>query len=184
MTYLEFTKEELASEEWRDVAGYNGLYKVSNLGRIHSVRANRLLKPNPQRRKDRKQGYLYTFFSDSGHRKRPVVHRIVAKAFLGPCPTGYQVNHIDGDKHNNRATNLEYVTGSQNMRHSYKVLGQQPTRLLGESCPVHKLTDRTVREVRTRHASGESCLSLAREFGVGAETIRRAVLGRTWAHIS
>ncbi len=183
MTYPEFTREEIASEEWRDVIGYEGLYKVSNLGHIYSIRAERLLKPHHQQRKDRKQGYLYTFFSVDGHRKRPMIHKVVADAFLGECPPGYQVNHKDGNKLHNRVSNLEYLTGSQNMRHSYEVLGQQPTRLPGELCPNHKLTDVTVRAVRQRHASGESCLSLAREFSVCAETMRRAILKRTWQHV-
>ena len=99
-------------ELWKDVPGYEGLYQVSNLGRI--IRCGRIRKP----KKDH-SGYLVVSLYKEATGKEYKVHRLVAIAFL-PNPEGKRsVNHIDGDKENNRVENLEWVTHSENMKHAY-----------------------------------------------------------------
>jgi len=103
-------------EVWKDVADYEGLYQISNQGRVRNA-----------------ESVLKTFVCGSGyreiiltkHRKRTpkLIHRMVAEAFL-PNPDGKQeVNHKDGNKFNNDVSNLEWVTPSENQRHSRMVLG-------------------------------------------------------------
>lgn len=105
-------------EQWKAFA--DGFYEVSNLGRARrlkdgrSTSPGRLLKPNPD-----KDGYHLIHPCVRGKRTVYKLHSLVAKMFVGPCPRGHEVNHKDGVKGNNRATNLEYVTHSQNLRHAY-----------------------------------------------------------------
>lgn len=102
-------------EIWKDVKGYEGLYQVSNLGNVRSERG--ILKPQV-----RQHGYLgVMLYYRGGHKTRHFkqfsVHRLVAEAFI-PNPYGYaEVNHIDENKTNNRADNLEWVSHFQNCHH-------------------------------------------------------------------
>lgn len=120
-------------EEWKDIAGYEGLYQVSNLGRVKSLdrcvrRGNRTMKKQGrimnQTRLIRKpeQGkaiYHTVLLSDSGMHKRYLVHRLVATAFISNPLQKDQVNHIDGNGENNNVSNLEWCDGKENMRHAW-----------------------------------------------------------------
>lgn len=106
------------NEVWRDIAGWEGLYQVSSEGRVYSTRSGRCLKPAT---KD--NGYQFFGLYRRQNATRAYVHRLVAAAFL-PNPCGKsEVNHKDGDKTNNALNNLEWVTPSENQRHSRRVLG-------------------------------------------------------------
>lgn len=116
----QFTTEEIASEEWRPVAGHEGIYSVSNLGRVRSDRrAGNTYAGKILACPIRAGSYRYVTLGGTPARN-PLVHRLIASAFLGPVPVGKQVNHIDGIKTNNRATNLEYVTPRENMQHAMR----------------------------------------------------------------
>lgn len=101
------------TEEWRDIKGYEGLYLVSNLGRVYGIKRKNILHPGLT-----EKGYLSVGLSKDGKGTSKKVHRLVAKAFLGESKL--EVNHKDGDKTNNRVDNLEYCTRSQNIRHAIK----------------------------------------------------------------
>lgn len=109
-------------EEWRDIVGYEGLYEVSNLGRVR--RNGKILKPSKVR-----HGYLQIALYKNGIYKRFYIHRLVAYAFI-PNPNSYpEVNHRDEDKTNNTVDNLEWCTheynnnyGTRNERLSKPVL--------------------------------------------------------------
>ena len=104
--------EDLESEQWRAVEGYPG-YEVSNLGR---VRKNGKLTPLHRAGK----GYLRTTLQKDGKQKQDYIHRIVAKAFIPNPENKPTVNHIDGDKDNNRVSNLEWATYLENNLHAIK----------------------------------------------------------------
>jgi hypothetical protein len=100
-------------------------------------------------------------------------------AFVGPCPDGCEVSHLDGDKGNNALNNLAYESRAENMGRK-KIHG---TEIYGQRNAAHRLTDITVREVRELHAAGAKQITLARRYKVSPMTISRAVRGETWRHI-
>ena len=96
-------------EIWKDINGYEGLYEVSNLGRVKSKR--KILKPiNGE--------YLKVGLSKNGVQKTLYIHRLVAKTFLGR--SNLQVNHKDENKHNNYVDNLEWISFKENMNYGTK----------------------------------------------------------------
>ncbi len=97
-------------EVWKDVAGYEGLYKISNLGRVLSVRRNAMLKPGRGR-------YLIVTLCKNGTKREIGVHRLVASAFCVKRNEATEVNHINENRYDNRATNLEWCTRLENIRH-------------------------------------------------------------------
>ena len=115
-----FTAEELASEEWRRCQYPLVRYEVSSLGRIRHAR-----RKQPLRLIDQRTGYLKFNAIIKGKLRSFVVHRQAALCFCEGWRKGLQVNHKDGDKHNNRAENLEWATASENVRHDRYVLRNQ-----------------------------------------------------------
>lgn len=101
------------SERWAAVRGYEGVYQVSDMGRI--MRAGRMLHPAPD-----KDGYLHLRLSRGGVRRHASVHRLVAEAFVPGEAAGFEVRHGDGDNQNNRSSNLSWGTHSQNMLDAVK----------------------------------------------------------------
>ena len=101
-------------EQWRPVDGFEGLYAVSNLGRVKSLKYGRekILKPAKHR-----NGYLFVTLCINGKRKHFLVHRLVATAFI-PNPEGFeQVNHKDENPSNNVVTNLEWCDCKYNINY-------------------------------------------------------------------
>ena len=99
-------------EIFKDIEGFEGLYVVSNLGRIKSLRKNIFLRSETNN-----VGYAIVFLTKNRKQHKFYVHRLVAKAFV-PNANGYnEVNHLDEDKTNNASENLEWCTHIQNMRH-------------------------------------------------------------------
>ena len=108
----------LSKEEWREVAGTNGRYYVSNKGRVLSLCRTKakVLKPYLRGGKAGSIGYQTVYIC--GKNKR--VHRLVAIAFIGNPPDGCIVHHKDGNKQNNVLENLAYITYSENAKEYYK----------------------------------------------------------------
>lgn len=115
-------------EEWRAIEGYEGLYEVSNLGNVRSVdrhvKDNKylrlfksvILKPTEH---NGKQSYYYVSLRVKGKTNKNFVHRLVAQAFILNIDKKPQVNHKDGNVHNNCVENLEWVTNAENTQHAY-----------------------------------------------------------------
>ena len=99
-------------ELWKDIKGYEGLYQVSNLGRVKRVTTGGILKgrQNPH-------GYLLVTLSKNNIKSTKTIHRLVAEAFIPKTENNPQANHIDEDKTNNKVSNLEWVTAKENINH-------------------------------------------------------------------
>ena len=112
---------------WKPIKNYEGLYEVSDQGEVRSV--NRTVvskngkhmkfKGSIKSQKISNNGYLRVRLSKEGKVKNHSVHRLVAEAFIGDIPDGYEVNHIDCNPLNNELSNLEIVTHLDNIKHSY-----------------------------------------------------------------
>mgnify|MGYP003641447926 CR=1 FL=1 len=113
----------MKEEKWLDIKGYENLYKVSNLGRVIKVSKNRVLAESKY-----SDGYRYYSLSKNGKSKKFKSHRLLALHFLSNPENKKQVNHIDGIKYNNDLSNLEWVTQSENILHSYKIGTQKPLK--------------------------------------------------------
>ena len=106
-------------EIWRDIKNYEGIYEVSNLGRIKSISRNGTIKENRILKPNKVMGYSQVGLQKYGTRKYKKIHRLVAEAFIPNPENKKEVNHKDGNKANNCVDNLEWVTTSENQLHSY-----------------------------------------------------------------
>ena len=166
-------------ENWKPVVGYEGFYEVSDLGRVRNIKnrkntfVGRIRKPGFD-----KDGYHQMVLSKPGKRYSTRIHRLVLSNFIGPCPKGLQINHIDGNKGNNRLDNIEYVTPSENRLHAYAI-GLQSQR--GENNAGSKLTEEDVHKVRARLSAGESQTGIAASLNVSIGAIHGIALNKTWS---
>lgn len=161
-------------EQWREVPGWPA-YSVSDHGRVIGPRG-RVLRPDTI-----KGGYQRVTLCAAPRVWRPTVHRLVLTAFLGSAPDDAPVaRHMDGDSRNNRLSNLQWGTTSDNegdkVRHGTSNRGTGNGRA--------KLTADDVRAVRKRLAEGEPQVAVARAMGIPAVTINHIHTGRTWRHVA
>lgn len=101
----------------RDIKGYEGLYAVTSCGKIWSYRAKKFLKPDT----NNIGNYHRVTLQKDGHKKRCLIHRLVAEAYL-PNPNNYEtVDHIDGNKSHNYINNLQWMNGADNTKKSNNI---------------------------------------------------------------
>jgi hypothetical protein len=168
-------KLEFPEEEWRPIpiVTWEG-YEISNLGNLR--RKGRMLHPSKGKR-----GYYVLNFRQKGRETKFLVHRLVSATFLGPCPLGLEVNHLDGNKLNNCSSNLEYTTRSKNIKHAVS-LGLK-RRLRGKSNGKTKLEELDIPIIRRLLAEGIPPAEIARMFGVTHGAIGSIKAGRSWTHV-
>ena len=163
-------------EVWKPVSGYEGIYEVSNLGRVRSLDRVRVFRDGRTRHypgvtlagQIGTHGYRAVVLAD-GRNRTAVVHRLVAEAFVPKVPGKIWVNHKDGDKANNCAENLEWVTPKENTRHMMDVgLADFPR---GERMGLAKLTSSDVVVIRSLALRGMMLKDLAAHFGVAPPVI-------------
>ena len=162
------------SERWADVLGYGGLYQVSDQGRVRQGRGvySRVLSQTKTN-----VGYLVVSLSDGTGFKRKYVHRLVAEAFMLNHAKGAEVNHINGDKTDNRLVNLEWVTHRENMQHARNVLKRWQGR---RNLYARKLTDDDVRAIRSSNMTQQG---LADQYGVSRVAIHNVKVGKTYKEV-
>jgi HNH endonuclease/NUMOD4 motif len=169
----------LLLEYWKPVVGFENYYLISNTGKLWSVR-KKLYRVGF----DDTRGYLNVTLSldDKTYNRR--IHRMVIEAFVGHRPTGLDINHIDGNKRNNRISNLEYVTRAENLAHAFK---------LGLLTPVHQFKTGhifnrtiTVDDVRRIRASGGGKVlqALADELGLNICQLYKIRNGTRWGGVA
>lgn len=158
-------------EQWKPVVGYEGLYSVSNMGRVRSEHSGRCLAQYPAW-----TGYLQVSLSRNGKGRLRRVHRLVLEAFIGPCPTRHETAHLDGNRTNNVLSNLVWATKQTNWAHKR----MHGTAVVGERVVTAKLKAEQVLEIRRLAKSGVPRKQLERQFGVEKTTIRRIINGTAW----
>lgn len=110
----------MENEIWKDIPGYEGLYEVSNYGQIRSIKRLEKCGNKTRIRKERilkqslRRGYLFVSLCKKGEKENVVIHRIVALLFIHNPNNMPEVDHIDGNKINNKVSNLRWVTAKQN----------------------------------------------------------------------
>ncbi|MFO0958260.1 MAG: HNH endonuclease [Isosphaeraceae bacterium] len=115
------------------------------------------------------RGYLKVELQLNGKPVRRFVHRLVAEAFLGPCPPGMTINHIDYDRKNNHLSNLEYMTPAANTAHS------RGRRQIGI-----KLNMAKAREIRSLRGTATQA-EIGRRFGITKQAVSKILAGKCWA---
>lgn len=156
------------AELWKDIVGYEGKYQVSNLGRVRRLPYEKVLKPQK-----RKHGYLSVWLYLNDNKKQVSIHRLVAEAFCVKRDGANEVNHLNENKQDNRAENLEWCNRSENCSYGELLRQKRLKRRNNErSTPVRQLTmDGTiVAEFPSMHEA-------RRQTGFGEANIHRAVHG-------
>lgn len=172
-------------ETWKDIPNYEGLYQASTIGNIKSLKFNRGNKEKVLKGRPARHGYLRIALYNNGIRIDDSVHRLVARAFCENTDNKPHVNHIDGDKTNNQAYNLEWCTHQENMQHAWKIGKCKPKPGdLGEKSPNAKLKEYQVLEIREKYSTGNySQCQLGRDYSISRSHIRDIVNRICWPHI-
>lgn len=164
-------------EQWRAVVDHPGSYEVSDLGRVR--RNGRILIQQTNR-----LGYKQIGIWWRRECKRRYVHHLVADAFIRPRQVGEQINHQDGDKANNYATNLEWVSPQSNIIHAYRAGLATPHSAdhKGERNPRAGITDEQARTIRAMKGLMPQ-RKVAALLNVPVRTVKNIWGGYTWKHV-
>lgn len=173
--------------EWRDVVGYEGLYKVSNNGLIKNVPRtykmkdgrNRTIKEQYMKFMVDKDGYNRVGLRRNGKQRKFYVHRLVARAFIPNEEEKPQVNHIDGVKNNNFYQNLEWCTHKENRAHAAEN-GLVPDQW-GTKNPNVKITKEDAMLIRKMRKENKKLKEIATTIGTSESNVKNVVYGYTWA---
>lgn len=174
----------LPGEVWRDVLGYEGLYSVSDKGRVYGHKrrgcSGRVLRTNPRSNSSR---YLRVHLCMDNSIKSKDVHSLVCTAFNGPRQPGQVCRHLDGNPQNNTPNNLKWGTHKDNyqdsIRHgtAYLVFNSR-----GQKNPAAKLRASQVIEIRHK-AKAMAHAAIASEYGISRQNVGDIVNRRSWRHI-
>ena len=180
MKFYPMNPKSLLDEIWRDIEGYEGMYQISNYGRVKSFRRNevKILKPYVC------GSYLCVDLMNHCKRKMGIIHILVAKAFIPNPENKPTVNHIDGVKFNCYVSNLEWATYSENTKHAYG-MGLE-TQAKGDKDTSTRLKEYQVREILQSCIPGDKEFGirpLAKKYGVGKSTIRRIINGEVYKNV-
>ena len=162
-------------EEWKKVLGYEGLYVVSNFGRIIGLSMGRFNNPYKI-----KLGYLGIHLCKKGKSKNFLMHRLIAQAFIPNPFNKPHINHINGVKTDNSIKNLEWCTASENERHS-RDFGLNPN--IGQTHHQAKLKEEDIYKIRSLYKQGELLKNIACLFGITKTHACKIGKHKAWTHI-
>lgn len=164
----------LSNEICKNIDGYVGLYKISNLGRVQNISTGRrFIMSAPV-----SCGYYRVGLTKRGVQNYFLVHRLIALAFIPNPKNKPCINHIDGNKLNNSINNLEWCTYAENNQHAYDI--GLNVKLDGEKNHNSKLTKEKIKEIRKSNLSNEE---LSEMYLVNKSTICKIKNGKAWKHI-
>ena len=180
------------NEVWKAIVGYEGIYEVSNLGRVRAIGIEYVMKcrwGGTMLRKSKarillatgnKNGYpSVTLVKDAIHWSS-TVGKLVLTAFVGPRPPDHHICHFpNADVFDNRLCNLRWGTVREN-HHDMDLHGTRPR---GERHGNAKLTDLLVLKAIEMKKLGYTSYEIAKDFGIGQSAIHNALVGNTWKHV-
>tara|TARA_R110000737_G_C14520885_1_gene475408 strand:+ start:380 stop:1102 length:723 start_codon:yes stop_codon:yes gene_type:complete len=179
-------------EEWRDIEGYEGLYQVSNLGRVKScnkkVKHRGGFKTYPEKimsQGDDRDGYKILSLCKEGKKHTKKVNRLVGFAFIhNPKPDKYdKVHHEDHIKYNNHHSNLRWVDNSINTKEAYRVGATQASK--GEDSPCSLLTNEDALFIYNACRDTDvRVIDLADKYNVKRSTISNILAGRRYVDVT
>lgn len=173
MVSKETTSDVLTTskENWKTLPS-DSRYEISDLGRIRNKRTNRICKGSAT-----PAGYRVLVLNYKNKKSKGVyVHREVMAAFVGECPAGLHVSHLNGNNADNRVSNLCYETPLENIRRKK----EHGTQTFGETHGTAKLTSLQVSEIRNKRKNGYKLLELSKQYGVSFQHISRICHGVNW----
>jgi len=159
----------------KDIPGFEGLYSVTENGRVWSHKRLKWIKGNMR------SGYLLYQLWSKNKCKYHLAHRLVAQTFI-PNPDNFpQVNHLNGNKNDNSVENLEWCSAQQNTTHSREILGNKNAFCKGSAHYKAKLTEKDVKEIRALYSNGNfTHQKLAIRYGITKNTVGFVLSGKTW----
>jgi HNH endonuclease/Helix-turn-helix domain len=174
-------------QHYKPVLDYESFYEVSHDGFVRRIGADRLGRTrNTILKPANRNGYAGVTLSVYNQTRTFSVHRLMWEAFNGRIPDGMQINHINGDKMDNRLENLELCTPQENHLHMRHVLRRNqvvPPPKQGSVHPHSKLTEEQVLQIRKLYSEGMTGAAIARLFGLTKSTACRIVKRKAWTHI-
>ena len=179
------------SEIWKDIKGYEGLYQVSNLGRVKSLPrfiersiASCFTKEKILKTFVLKGGYVNIVLRKGGKSCNHNIHRLVAETFIENNNTEFScVNHIDGDKQNNNADNLEWCNHSINCLHAFKTGLSKKDSIVGDDNKNSKITSDDVRMIRSMARDGIDVEVIRSRFNLSRNYTQKIIRKGAWSHI-
>lgn len=180
----------MSYEKWRDVVGYEGIYKVSNKGVVRSLDRKILRSDGVEvfkkgqilATKINDRGYVEVKLSKDGYGVYKKVHRLVSEAFIENPLNKEEVNHIDCDKTNNNVTNLEWVTHSENQVHAHR---EGLYKREGSNNSQSILTEEMVSDIRCKKEKGHKLNNIYEEYKniIGIACFKSVWYGYSWKHV-
>jgi hypothetical protein len=177
----------MSEEKWLDIPEYEGIYQISDQGRIRSLdrmvrqrfgglqhRKGQIISPwvNPE-------GYSFVMLNKETSFRRWRVHRLVLTVFMGPPEPGMECCHRDSNPRNNRIENLRWGTSASNS----KDMIANGTSMKGERSNLSKLRNEQIAKIKEMLATGMTQQRIASLFNVKQTTISKIKLGCTWSHV-
>lgn len=188
---LDTSKGMFMEEQWKDIKDYEGLYQISSLGRVKSLAKYVRYKKagNAALRKERVMkcgttpaGYCVASLSFNKKTKGITVHRLVATHFLSNPNKYPQINHIDGNKKNNTAPNLEWCDQAHNMRHAYNIGLLKPKR--GAESSAAKITNEIALKIVEMLKNGLKYQPISDKTGANLSMIAKINNHSRWRHLT
>lgn len=178
-------------EVWKDVVGYEGLYQISDTGKIKSIqrrygnyngmRRERIMKQRPDSR-----NYINITLCKNGKHKSHWVHRLVAQAFIPNLDNKHCINHIDNNPSNNSIENLEWCTHKENSQHS-AIQGRINRGEKNGSVKLKEIDIRFIRHLRQdfnlTHKQITECLFLSQGIKMDRKSIGDIINNIIWKHV-
>lgn len=174
-------------EDWKDIKGFEGCYKISNTGKVLSNggwQGRKRLPPSIRTISLTKDGYEKVRLVYYGKDKTCRIHRLVAEAFISNPDNKDTVNHKDGNKTNNTVSNLEWIDRKEQMYHAYG-FGLKTSRI-GSENSNSKLTDDEVREIRKTYIPQSEefgTVALGKKYGVTNRVIGLIVNFKSYKNV-